>query len=284
MNDNVLIGYRSGFSGMNTNKCVFIGAYSGQVNNNGAANVFLGYQSGNANILGNNNTFIGYTAGLLTTAGNNTFLGYQAGNINAGGTSNTYLGYNANGTAALTNSCAVGNGAYVTANNNMEFGDANVVGWGFGVNPNAANAIEVGTNGTNGNGAYCTIGGAWVNGSSQSFKEDFQNIDGVEVLKKLNDLVIKRWKYIGTNEYHIGPIAEEFYTMFKTGNDNKHISTIDPSGVALVAIKELNLQLQKQKNSLEINKLQLQEKNNEILALKKSILDLDERLNSLERK
>jgi hypothetical protein len=54
-------------------------------------------------------------------------------------------------------------------------------------------------------------------------------------------LNIQKWKYKGTDETHIGPIAEEFKELFELGvkNDKEHISTIDASGVALKAIQAL---------------------------------------------
>lgn len=60
-----------------------------------------------------------------------------------------------------------------------------------------------------------------------------------------------RWRYIGTNEFHIGPFAEDFYSMFNTGIDNKHISTIDPSGVALLGIQQLKKNDDLQKNEID---------------------------------
>ncbi|MBN1814560.1 MAG: hypothetical protein JXA14_22160, partial [Anaerolineae bacterium] len=39
-----------------------------------------------------------------------------------------------------------------------------------------------------------------------------------------------------------GPMAQDFYAAYGLGADDKHISTTDADGVALVAIKELNAQ------------------------------------------
>jgi hypothetical protein len=54
-------------------------------------------------------------------------------------------------------------------------------------------------------------------------------------------LNVQKWKYKGTDETHIGPIAEEFKELFEVGvkGDKEHISTIDASGVALKAIQAL---------------------------------------------
>ena len=52
---------------------------------------------------------------------------------------------------------------------------------------------------------------------------------------------------------HIGPMAQDFYKAFGLGLDNKHITTIDEGGVALVAIQGLfrqNQVLQRHNRSL----------------------------------
>jgi hypothetical protein len=82
-------------------------------------------------------------------------------------------------------------------------------------------------------------------------------------------LNVARWKYIGTNEYHIGPIAEQFYNLFGTGINNTSISTIDPSGVALLGVQ----QLIEENNSL---KASLDEQ-------RKLLEQLQQRLNEMEK-
>jgi hypothetical protein len=53
-----------------------------------------------------------------------------------------------------------------------------------------------------------------------------------------------KWNYKSDNQgiKHIGPVAQDFYSLFGLGNNNTSISTVDPSGVVLVAIKELSRQ------------------------------------------
>jgi hypothetical protein len=50
---------------------------------------------------------------------------------------------------------------------------------------------------------------------------------------------------------HIGPMAQDFYNLFSLGNNDKSISTIDPAGIALAAIKEQQKQIEdlKQQNA-----------------------------------
>jgi hypothetical protein len=90
-------------------------------------------------------------------------------------------------------------------------------------------------------GAYCD-GSNWVNASDASLKENFADVNGEELLKKIASLPISEWNYkAGADRTkHIGPTAQDFKATFGVGSDGKSISTIDPSGIALAAIKELS--------------------------------------------
>jgi hypothetical protein len=95
-------------------------------------------------------------------------------------------------------------------------------------------------------GAHMKVGLAtcdgtnWVNASDKNAKENFQKVDGEELLEKISDLEITKWNYKGDKDAeHIGPTAQDFKRTFGVGADDKSISTIDPSGIALAAIKEL---------------------------------------------
>ena len=141
----------------------------------------------------------------------------------------------------LNNATVIGSQATVSASNTMAFGNANVNDWVFGI-PTvtaASRALEVGSGAGNGNGAFLTNGGVWTNASDVNKKEDFSKIDGADLLKKIAALPVTKWKYKGTDEYHIGPMAQDFKTSFNVGVDDKSISTLDPAGISLAAIQEL---------------------------------------------
>ena len=93
-------------------------------------------------------------------------------------------------------------------------------------------------------GAHLTSGGVWTNASDAGLKENFQPVDGHELLEKIDELPINQWNYkVESDEVtHIGPTAQDFQKVFGVGENDKTISTIDPSGIALAAIKELNNQ------------------------------------------
>jgi Chaperone of endosialidase len=119
-------------------------------------------------------------------------------------------------------------------------------------------------------GAHLTAGGVWTNASDKKLKENFEQVEGSAILEKIEELPISEWNYKaeGDDVKHIGPTAQDFNKAFDLGGNDKTISTIDPSGVALVAIKELtkqNKELKKKNSELE-NKLNDLQKQIEKLA------------------
>jgi hypothetical protein len=124
----------------------------------------------------------------------------------------------------------------------------------FSFNGNSDNGpISVGNAGDGfGNGAYVSSGGVWTNASSKSFKENFGKIDVSAVLDKLVALPIQTWFYKSAHAEgpHMGPFAEDFAASFGLGKDEKHIATVDESGVALAAIQGLNRKVENENAAL----------------------------------
>lgn len=119
-------------------------------------------------------------------------------------------------------------------------------------------------------GANLSIGGTWVNASDRNQKENFAAVNSSELLEKIAELPIKSWNYKNESEEvrHIGPVAQDFRALFGVGSDDKHISTIDPAGIALAGIKAL---VEKNKKLEDSHALLMQE-----------IKQLQERLKQLE--
>ncbi|UCC79204.1 MAG: tail fiber domain-containing protein [Candidatus Zixiibacteriota bacterium] len=82
---------------------------------------------------------------------------------------------------------------------------------------------------------------AWASVSDSTLKRNIRPVDGEVILEKLSELPVSRWSYKTQDESieHIGPMAQDFYAAFGLGEDERHISTIDPAGVALAGVKEL---------------------------------------------
>jgi FtsZ-binding cell division protein ZapB len=292
---NFFIGLQTGFTNTTGSQNQFIGHQAGTANTTGSNNQFDGYNAGNKNTTGNYNCFIGYQAGFKNTNGvQNFYSGYNAGYGNVSGsyncavgdsagtvgngTNNTFLGYKADAfTTGLYNATAIGNGSKVSASNTMAFGNAIVTGWAFGLTTvNSGHALEVGSTSLNGNGAYLTTGGTWTNASDRNKKEHFQDLDGKDVLARISSLPITRWNYKGepSSVTHIGPVAQDFYRLFHTGNDSISISTIDPAGVALIGVKELKNENDNLKSQLEA----LQKENEQ---LKSSLKNQESKIESM---
>jgi hypothetical protein len=105
-----------------------------------------------------------------------------------------------------------------------------------------------------------TVNSVVLQSSSRTVKNNIVGVDGIDILDKLSSLAIKKWNYIADGEgvKHIGPIAEDFYEVFGLGPDEKHIASLDTSGIALAAIQALHTQsLQK---DTQLKQLELENK------------------------
>jgi hypothetical protein len=94
---------------------------------------------------------------------------------------------------------------------------------------------------TSANGARLTQAGVWTNGSSRSFKTDFESVDKRSILERVAAMPLDSWRYKSEppTMRHIGPVAEDFYDAFGLGDSDKSIGTLDADGVALAAIQGL---------------------------------------------
>ena len=136
----------------------------------------IGFKTLGVNTTGDYNLALGQFALIDNTTGeHNVAIGNNALDENITGNNNTAIGSNAGFSAAntgLNNTTAVGSNAFVSTSNTMSFGDVNVDRWAFGISTTTAqHALEVGVNGTDGNGAYLTEGGTWTNTSSSVRKK-----------------------------------------------------------------------------------------------------------------
>lgn len=101
--------------------------------------------------------------------------------------------------------------------------------------------------------------GAWNSLSDRNMKANLAPVNSREILRGVLALPISTWNYKTQNSSirHIGAMAQDFYKTFKVGEDDKHISTIDPDGVALAAIQGLNEELKDRDAKIEQQQQQL---------------------------
>lgn len=116
-----------------------------------------------------------------------------------------------------------------------------------------------------------TEGKSWSNLSDKNAKENFSDVNTLQILDKLASMPIQSWNYKDdpSSERHIGPTAQDFHAIFGLNGDNDtHISSTDLHGVALAAIQGLNEKNQK----LETENANLQEELSN-LAARLSVLE-----------
>ncbi|MBK7441615.1 MAG: tail fiber domain-containing protein [Bacteroidetes bacterium] len=236
---NCFFGANSGQLTTGNSNC-FFGSNAGAVCTTGFDNTFMGDFCGSSVSTGIDNVLLGAQAGnSLTTGGNNICLGSNAGIFLKTGSNNTFIGTNSATTAAgISNATAIGFGVSVSANNSFVLGNNLVTKYGFGKNCSASNVLDFQVT-----TAKLTTGGVWTNASDPKLKDQVTQLDKYAILDKVNQLDIARWHYKADeqNITHIGPMADAFYKLFEVGDDST-ISTIDPSGVALIAIQALTEQ------------------------------------------
>ncbi len=94
-------------------------------------------------------------------------------------------------------------------------------------------------------GGYLSSGGVWTDNCDRNAKENFTPIDPVEILHRVANLPITSWNYRteGKDVKHVGPVAQDFYAAFTTGQDERHLAALDSAGVALAAIQGLNAEV-----------------------------------------
>ena len=286
----------NGLSGENT----FVGALAGQ-NSAGASNSAVGYNAanfsqGSYNVSlgsytgygssGDDNVYAGDSAGMNIQGDYNTFLGNRTGkSISSAATGLTLIGGQADASQNnLTDATAIGSNAVVASSYTMVFGDAGVTTWRFNTNAptSSGGALVVGYNSTNGNGAYLTKSGVWTNVSDRDKKENFETLDGKEILDKIDRLPVTRWNYKGASDKHIGPVAQDFHRLFGLGADDKTITTIDPAGVALIGIQELYRRWQESQSRVADQQSQLTDAGSLIRDQQAQIDDIREKLRRRE--
>src|SRR5262245_41484441 len=211
------------------------------------ANTSLGALALQNNTDGDFNTAIGVQALFSNTTGiANTGIGLNALFSNTTGNFNTAIGNGANvSDGNLTNATAIGNGATVNASNKIRLGD------------NGVTVIE-------GQVPFTAV-------SDKTKKENFQPVDGEEVLGKISGFELSSWNFIGPDpkEFrHYGPMAQDFFAAFghdglgQIGSETT-INSGDLAGILMIAVQ-----------ALEKRTVELKQKEAQIAVLESEVKDL----------
>jgi len=105
----------------------------------------------------------------------------------------------------------------------------------------ASGGVAFYTNGTMTTGVALSPGGSSWNAIVPPLTvNNSRDINGSDILARIEQLPIKYYGLNNENSIeHIGPEAGEFNSLFNTGNDDRHISALDQSGVALAGVQAL---------------------------------------------
>ena len=148
-------------------------------------------------------------------------------------------------TGNLTNATAIGNGANVNASNKIRLGNT------------AVTVIE---------GQV-----AFTASSDKTKKENFQPVDGEEVLGKIRGFELSTWNFIGHDpkEFrHYGPMAQDFFAAFghdgvgQIGSETT-INSGDMAGILMTAVQ-----------ALEKRTAELKQKDAQIAVLESTVEEL----------
>jgi hypothetical protein len=118
---------------------------------------------------------------------------------------------------------------------------------------------------------------SWTCASSRTLKENFESVDGEDVLNRLRYVPVTRWNMIGSDPSvkHVGPVAEDFYGAFPLGLGKTTIGMGDIDGVNLAAAKALDARTVTLQS-------QVKARDETIAKLEKKTSDLEARLAKLE--
>lgn len=77
--------------------------------------------------------------------------------------------------------------------------------------------------------------------SSRTTKENFDAVNGEDLLSRLRRVPMSTWNYIteGQAVRHLGPMAEDFHQAFSLGTDDTSIGVQDLASVSLAAVQAL---------------------------------------------
>ena len=135
-----------------------------------------------------------------------------------------------------------------------------------------------GTAGANQSVSWSPGEASWSFTSDRHTKEDILPVDPETVLEKLVGVPIAEWNYIGYEQRHIGPMAQDFHSAFPLNDSDTSLNNADLHGVALAAIQGLNRKLESRDESLAREKAALREENE---SLKKRLETLEQQVGRL---
>ena len=296
---NVIGGYPgNGVTNSATGATIGGGGTNGSANANTVSDDFGTVSGGLGNTAGAGNGF----GVVATVAGGESNAASGEGSVVAGGVSNAASGFastvaggeinTASGqfaTVAGGTSNTAGGDYSFAAGQNASTSHTGAFLWCQGGNScgdEGENSFVIAANGpisfyTGAGGAGCKLAagsGSWACSSDRNLKNNIRSIDSRSVLERVAQMPISEWsmKADPDGHKHIGPMAQDFFAAFGLGSSDKYIAQGDAQGVALASIQGLYALYQSVQEKL-------QQKDEEIQALKTQLERLQHQLNSIRR-
>jgi len=118
------------------------------------------------------------------------------------------------------------------------------------------------------NGASCTAGGVWTNGSSREYKENISALSSEEAMQTLDGLSSVKFNYkADQTETYVGFIAEDVPDLVAT-NDRKSLSPMDIVAVLTRVVQEQQKTNEQQQAKIEQQQLAFDSLKAEVEKLK----------------
>ena len=124
--NNVIVGTYSGLSNRGDYN-TWLGSRAGEMNLEGSENVAVGYRAGWTLVDTFGNAFLGYESGTNTVGDGNTMIGYKAGSEGTTSSTDSNTAVGSYATAVGGDAMAFGAGAFVNGTNSMGFGSGTTV-------------------------------------------------------------------------------------------------------------------------------------------------------------
>jgi hypothetical protein len=99
---------------------------------------------------------------------------------------------------------------------------------------------------------------SWSFTSDRTAKDRVEPVNTQSVLDRVSRLSINEWSYIGYDQRHIGPMAQDFHEQFPLNENDKALNDADLHGVALAAIQGLNKKLDQKETEIAELKARLE--------------------------
>lgn len=119
----------------------------------------------------------------------------------------------------------------------------------------------------------------WQCSSDRNLKTKITLTQGRAVLNALARLPISRWSFTGSESIRtVGPMSQDFSAAFGMGTDDKSISALNMSCVALAAIQGLNQKLDHKTARSKAKEAKLAAQAHQLAALQRELAAIKKRL------